>query len=367
MDEESPKPKKGKLRTGYSTGSCAAAATKAAVLALLGKVPVDQVEIFLPVGRSAVFSVAKCSIGEDEAICSVIKDGGDDPDVTHGAEIIATLCFSNAPGLSIRGGSGVGKITKPGLGLEVGEPAINPVPRQMITRAFQEACEIAGNRNGRGFELTISVPNGEEIAKKTLNTRLGIVGGISILGTTGLVIPYSTKAYRDSINQAIAVAKAVQMEKLVFTTGGRSEKFAQKIMPMKEEAFIQMGDFVGHALKQALKYGFEEVVICGMPGKISKIAQGLMQTHARHSTLDFGFMAMVGEQVKLPESLINEIRGANTARHVFEMLQEKGLTKFFTKICELASGHSMAHIQNRVRVGCILTDFDGKEVGRFIP
>lgn len=234
---------------------CATAMTKAALQALVtGKVP-NEVMIYLPVGQYASFKVTGFEKTENEVMCETIKDAGDDPDATHQARIQSTVRFSKRRGIHLDGGIGVGRVTKAGLPVPIGEAAINPVPRKMINAVVEEALDEY--QLDCGIDVIISVPDGEEIAKKTLNGRLGIIGGISILGTRGIVVPFSSSAYMASIVQAINVAKEAGCDHLVITTGGRSEKYAMKQYPhLQEEAFIEMGDFVGFTLKHIAKRRF---------------------------------------------------------------------------------------------------------------
>ncbi|MDP2661569.1 MAG: cobalt-precorrin-5B (C(1))-methyltransferase [Dehalococcoidia bacterium] len=352
---------KSELKTGYTTGSCAAAAAKAATIALMSQTPVDEVEITLPGGGVARLIVEKCTFSGDQAHCCVIKDAGDDPDVTHGAEICATVRRTGRPGIAISRGEGVGTVTKPGLGLEVGSPAINPVPRKMIEYSVAEA--MAGDKE-QGVEVVISAPKGAELAKRTLNERLGIIGGISILGTTGIVKPFSTAAYRACITQGLKVAKANGCETVVLTTGGRTEKYAQRIMDLPDEAFIQMGDFVGFTLRQCVAKGIRNVVVVAMMGKLSKIAAGNLQTHVSHSRVDAGFLAGLALECGISPTLVEEMRGSNTARHFSEMLPEKEADRVFERLCELACFQSRSHAGVQLRVECILVGFDGQVLGR---
>lgn len=350
------------LRTGYTTGACAAAAAKAAALALKTQEGVNAVEITLPAGGIAAFRVAKCTLGANYAECSVTKDGGDDPDATHGAEIRAAVRWVEESGLAILGGEGVGLVTKPGLGLDVGSPAINPVPRKMITRSVNEA--IGDEPATRGLEVSISVPRGAELAKRTLNERLGIVGGISILGTTGIVKPFSTSAYKACIVQALNVALARGCTTVVLTTGGRTEKFAQAAFSLPEEAFIQMGDFAGFALTQSANKGIKGVAIVAMIGKLSKIAAGDFQTHVSHSRVDTNFLAEVASSCGLEPSTLAGIRASNTARHFAETLPDGVAARVFTRLCELASMRCREHVKGRLGVECLLVGFDGQVLGR---
>jgi len=289
-DSLPPAPRRRGLRSGYTTGACAAAAAKAAALALTTQQAVQEVTIRLPIGQDVTFAVHRCEVGPDEALCSVIKDAGDDPDVTHGAEICARV--RRAEHFELAGGEGVGTVTRPGLGLEVGGPAINPVPRRMISESIAEVTTELPR-------VEISVPGGEQMAKKTLNGRLGIVGGISILGTTGIVRPYSTASWRASVEQAVDVAAANGVREVVFSTGGRSEKFSQKLFPeLPDLAFVEMGEFTGHALKRCAARGITRAVLSGMIGKLSKVAQGHFMTHVAGNQVDPEFLAELASDVR---------------------------------------------------------------------
>jgi len=316
---------------------------------------VAEVTIGLPVGRRVTFAVHRCEFTPDEALCSVIKDAGDDPDCTHGAEIRARV--RRADGYELAGGEGVGTVTRQGLGLEVGGPAINPVPRKMIHEAVTEVT-------AEPLRIEISVPGGEQMAKKTLNGRLGIIGGISILGTTGIVRPYSTASWRASVEQAIDVAAANGVREVVLSTGGRSEKFSQTLFPeLSELAFVEMGEFTGHALKRCALRGVERAALAGMIGKLSKIAQGHFMTHVAGNQVDPEFLAELAAEAGASKELAARIRRANTARHAQE-LAGAGLPGFFRLICERASRQSMDLVQGKVTVETVLFDFDGNVLGR---
>jgi cobalt-precorrin-5B (C1)-methyltransferase len=350
------------MRTGYTTGACATAAAKAATRALLEQRAVNAVTIRLPAGTDATFAIAACSVEPAAGRCSVIKDAGDDPDVTHGAEICATVRWAETPGIHLRGGQGVGTVTRPGLGLEIGGPAINPVPRRMIREAVAEA---AGDvLAARGLEVEISVPRGEELAKRTLNGRLGIVGGISILGTTGIVHPWSTAAWRASVEQAIDVAAANGQRHVVLTTGGRSEKFAMGVRALPEVAFVEMGIFTGRALRRCVARGVRRVSLAGMIGKFSKLAQGHFQTHVAGNQVDPVYLAEVAARAGAGEPLLAEIRVANSARHVQELVQGAGIAGFFDLIAAGVAAQCAAHVADKLEVEAILFDFDGRILGR---
>ncbi len=350
------------MRTGFTTGACATAAAKAATRALLTQQPVSEVTIHLPIGRDATFQIVSCDLVTDSCRCAVIKDAGDDPDVTHGAEIRAEVRWSAEPGIHLRGGVGVGVVTRRGLGLEVGGPAINPVPRQMITEAVAEtAAEVLPER---GLVVEISVPRGEEIAKKTLNGRLGIVGGISILGTTGIVQPWSTAAWRASVEQAIDVAAANEQRHIVLTTGGRSEKFAMKILPLPEIAFVEMGIFTGRALHRCVERGCQRVTLAGMVGKYAKLAQAHFQTHVAGNQVDPIYLAALAARAGASAELQAAIRGANTARHVQELVQEADLREFFRVLTEKVVEQSVRYVRGKLTIDAILFDFDGTMLAR---
>lgn len=310
------------LRTGWTTGSCASAAAKAATLLLKGEEPKGYVEIGLPSGSRVTFAVDSYAIEEGKATAVVVKDAGDDPDVTHGAHITATVSWRDEPGIELDGGEGVGVVTKPGLGLELGGPAINPVPRQMITQAVGEAVDLGEN----GVRVVISVPEGEVMARKTTNKRLGILGGISILGTTGVVRPFSTASWRASVEQAVSVMAAQGETTLVLCTGGRTEKGAMKLLPkLPEVCFVEVGDFTGAALRRAVEHGLKQVVFVGMAGKLTKLAAGVLMTHYTRSRIDTGLLAEITQAMGGSAELAAEVAQANTARHAYELWEKAGV------------------------------------------
>ena len=314
-------------RTGFSTGANSAAAATAATLGLVhGAVP-DKVDTTLPNGRHVYFTITDGHTDGHAAHAVSVKDAGDDPDATHGAHLTADV--RRLPGeagrVVLKGGPGVGVVTKPGLGLEVGGPAINPVPQRNITHNVRSAGAPILEA-GDGLEVTISVPGGDEMARKTLNARLGILGGISILGTTGIVRPYSTAAFRASVVQAVDVAANQGQRTVVFTTGGRTEKCAMRSFPELDEAcFVQMGDFVKAAFTTAVRQGMTRIIVGAMVGKLTKIAQGLSVTHAWREEVDRELIAGAAQEVGAPPDLVEEIRAAETARFAAERLAELDL------------------------------------------
>ncbi|KOS68225.1 cobalt-precorrin-6A synthase [Lysinibacillus contaminans] len=351
------------MRHGYTTGACATAVTKAALIALITNEEQETSTIHLPVGRDATFTIEKCTFDGNEVSCETIKDAGDDPDATHKALIIGTVSWADKSGIHLDGGIGVGRVTKPGLPVPVGEAAINPVPRKMILGAVQEVLETF--QIERGVNVVISVPLGEEMAKKTLNGRLGIIGGISILGTRGTVVPFSSSAYMASIVQAISVAKAAGCEHLVVTTGGRSEKYGMAQYPeLQEEAFIEMGDFVGFTLKHCKRQGIKQVSLVGMMGKFSKVAQGVMMVHSKSAGIDFNFLAQLASDVGADDETQEEVRNANTASQVGEIMAEKGFDAFFHRLCEACCFSSLHHIKGDMTLATSIYSMKGQLLGR---
>lgn len=350
------------LREGFTTGACSAAAAKAAARVIILGQSIKEIESTLPNRRKVVFELKRCEFSESSAICSIVKDAGDDPDCTHGAELTAEVRLNTENQIILKGGDGVAVVTKAGLGLEIGEPAINPIPRKNITEMILE--ELIGTAFS-GAEVTISVPGGREMAKKTMNERLGLIGGISILGTTGIVKPYSTAAYKASVIQAIQVAKEYGEDRVVLTTGGKSEKFAMDLLPsINEIAFIQVGDFIGTGIKTSIKEKINHVIIVGMIGKLSKMADGVMMTHRGGSSVNTKLLANIGRSIEIPESVCTEIERANTARHVLELCKESGYSRITGRICEIVSENCSKHGLG-MRVSTYMVDFDGALLGKF--
>lgn len=285
----------GELRRGWTTGACATAATRAALRALWGGAFPREVTITLPRGETPTFAVAEAAQGEGWAEAGVVKDAGDDPDVTHGALIRARVAASDG-GVVFRAGDGVGMVTKPGLPIPPGEPAINPVPRQMMRQVVEE--EAASHGKPADIEITVSVPGGAELAARTWNPRLGITGGLSILGTTGVVRPFSCAAWIASIHRGIDVARAAGQRHVAGCTGATSEKVVQRLYDLPDHAMLDMGDFAGGMLKYLLKHPVERLTIGGGIGKITKLAQGAADLHSSRSQVDFDDLA---RRFDLPE------------------------------------------------------------------
>ena len=352
-----------KLRTGYTTGSSATAASKAALLSIIKQQNIKEIEITLPKKTTIMIPVNSCQFEKNKAKCSVIKDGGDDPDVTHGAEIIVELTFNdNKNQIEIDGGEGVGIVTKPGLGLEINRPAINPVPKKMITENLQEIARDILNE--KGIRVVISVPKGKELGPKTDNPRIGIKNGISILGTSGIVIPFSTASYAASIRQNLDVSIAMGNDTVVLTTGGRSEDFAKKIVDLPEHCFVQMGDFSGYTIQQCGRKNIKKAYVVGFIGKLAKMAAGVKQTHVKGSKVDMNFLAELARKVNVDEKIIESIKKANTARHVSEIIQENNVGGFFELICSEVYRHMRKHSEEKVPIDVILFDFEGNILAR---
>jgi cobalt-precorrin-5B (C1)-methyltransferase len=312
------------LRRGWTTGTCAAAAARAAYEALLsGQFP-DPVAVLLPGGSRPSFALARAELGPDFASVGIIKDAGDDPDVTHGALIIAKVSPGAAgTGLCFRAGEGVGTVTRAGLPLPPGEPAINPVPRQMIATAIAEVAQAYGG--GSDIVVEISIPGGVKIAERTLNARLGIIGGLSILGTTGIVTPFSCSAWIDTIHRGIDVARAAGLTHVAGSTGATSEKAVKTLHDLPELALIEMGDFAGGLLKYLRRHEVPKVTIAGGFAKLTKLGQGLLDLHSHRGSVDLVFLALAAQAAGAGSLLAERIKHANTAKEAFDLARAEGL------------------------------------------
>lgn len=341
------------LRTGWTTGTCASAAAKAAtLLTLTGELP-RQVEIAIPSGKRISFPVEDSGTGG----AVVVKDAGDDPDCTDGARItVHAKLLDNQSELIFIAGDGIGTITKPGLGLEVGAPAINPVPSRMIKAAVREVTE-------KGLELTFSVPGGKDMALRTTNERLGIVGGISILGTTGIVRPFSTSAYRASVVQQIDVAAAQGEKEIVLATGSRSETCAMELFShLDKVCFVEVGDFTGIALKRAQNRAITKVSWVGMAGKISKLANEVMMTHFHRSDINNQILLEAALKGGASQKVIEAATATNTARHFYEVCIEEKQTEPLMILCQLAKRACANYVSGAIDISVIMVDFEGSSV-----
>jgi cobalt-precorrin-5B (C1)-methyltransferase len=312
------------LRRGWTTGTCASAATRAALEGLLTGVFPATVPVRLPSGDRPDFAVATSDLAGDHASAGVVKDAGDDPDVTHGALVEATV-RRNPPGTGVtfHAGPGVGTVTKPGLPLGVGEPAINPVPRQMIGWAVDEVCAAHGQ--AADIAVTIGVRHGDKLALKTLNPRLGILGGLSILGTTGIVIPFSCAAWIHSIHRGIDVARALGVTHVAGSTGSTSEQAVQRLHNLEETSLIDMGDFVGGMLKYLAAHPVPRVTLALGFAKAVKLGQGLLDLHSKRGSVDLPALAGLARAAGAPDDLASAIEAANSALDAREIAARAGL------------------------------------------
>lgn len=354
-------------RKGFSTGACSAAAARAAAIGLVtGQVP-EQIESLLPNGQRVIFVVTEGSCDSSHAHAVVIKDAGDDPDCTDKAHLTVDIEIlpEQAEQIILAGGKGVGTITMRGLGLEVNGPAINPVPRKNIKENIQEVASKL--LKTYGLHVTVSVPDGEKMAKKTLNDRLGIIGGISILGTTGIVHPYSTAAFRASVVQGVEVAAKQALDTVVLTTGGRTEKFTLRELPQLQAAcFVQMGDFLGPALDAAEANGIKQIIIGGMVGKLTKIAQGEIITHARRNPVNTQLLADIAKTVGAEQSVCDAISQGETARYAGECMEELGLTNaFYQELSKRVVYTLKSRYPDKFNYQILICDFEGSKLSHY--
>ncbi|SIO16583.1 cobalt-precorrin-5B (C(1))-methyltransferase [Halodesulfovibrio marinisediminis] len=363
-------PKK-RLREGYTTGSSASAAAGAALRLLLMQQTVNVLGIALPPflpengasdapNQRLEIPIHTVCLKEDCAMGSVIKDGGDDPDATNGLHIEAHVSLlPNTENIILEGGKGVGKVTLPGLPVPAGNPAINPEPQEQIKAAVREACNAAGYTGG--VRVRIEVPLGEERAKNTMNSRLGILGGISILGTRGTVKPYSHSSWKATILQGMDVSLAAGAECVGFSTGRRSERLLMERLPeWKELAFIQAADFVQFSLESAADKGFKCAAWSCFFGKLVKLAQGHAYTHAKTAPIDFILLAQWCREAGINDTLIAEIEGANTARQVLDIINDDPQKEAALQhIAIIARDTAHAWAKNSVNITVYLFDFDG--------
>ncbi len=357
MTTDSPTP----LRRGWTTGACATAAAKAAYQALLtGGFP-DPVEIELPRGERPAFALAHEGLGEGVAWAAVIKDAGDDPDVTHGALVRVEVRLCESGGVQFRAGEGVGTVTLPGLPIPPGEPAINPVPREMIRKVIAQTATIYG---GTGHvEIVISIPGGEALAQKTMNPRLGILGGLSILGTTGIVRPFSCASWIASIHRGVDVARAARLSHVVGATGATSEDVVRGREKLPEMAFLDMGDFAGGLLKYLRAHPVPRLTLAGGFAKFTKLAQGAMDLHSARSRVDFDALADLVAAEGGGSALVEAVRGANTASQVFGLARNEGVD-LGNVIARRAYGKVMETLRGApIAVEVLVIDREGNVIG----
>jgi len=365
--EKKKKKEKG-TRKGFTTGACSAAAARAATLGLItGEIP-KTVECLLPNGEKVNFNVTDAFCDEQSAHAVVIKDAGDDPDCTDKAPLTADVCFNNDTNfintVQLKGGTGVGTITMKGLGLEVGGPAINSIPRKNIEENVRLVA--AKELKTTGIDVTISVPGGIEMSKKTLNYRLGILNGISILGTTGIVHPYSTSAFRASVIQGIEVAANQGQDTVVLTTGGRTEKFVMREMPdLHDACFVQMGDFLRYALDTIVSEKIEHAIIGGMVGKLTKMAQGETITHAGRNKVNTQLLADLASNVGASKDVCTDIAASEMARYAAERMEEIGLlNEFYDALAKKVIETLTERYPKKFKLTVMVCDFDGNKLAQ---
>lgn len=353
----------GSLRRGWTTGACATAAVAAAYQALLTGTFPNPVTITLPRGEEPSFDLARMDLGDGQATASVIKDAGDDPDITHGAEIIVTVSMDkNSSGITFHAGPGVGTVTRPGLALDVGEPAINPTPRKMMQGVIEDLSRKYGSESP-AVAITVSIPGGETLAEKTLNGRLGIQGGLSVLGTTGVVIPYSCSAWIHSIHRGVDVARAGGLSHIAAVTGSTSEAAARKILGLQDTQLIDMGDFAGGLLKYLRKHPVERLTIAGGVGKLTKLAQGAMDMHSSRSRIDMQALAGMLASLGADPDAVARAEAANTAGEVLEMAGKQGLA-LGDLIARQAREAAMAALSGDIDVDVMVIDRNAERVGQ---
>ncbi len=365
--EEAPK----KLRSGLTTGCCATACAVLAATVLLSKKDIEKnaanatslVSVKLPKGKLVQLQVSHVPFGEQGVKASTIKDAGDDPDVTHGARVFVQISLTQEAGIIFKAAHGVGTVTRDGLLLAVGEPAINPVPRKMITEHLLEIAQEQGYQGG--FNVAVGVEGGEELALKTMNPRLGIIGGLSVLGTTGIVRPFSCSAYIASIHQGIDVAKANGFNHIAASTGNSSETAIQNIYQLPEMALIEMGDFVGAVLKYFKKVSVDKLSICGGFGKLSKLSQGHLDLHSGASSIDFIWLANLAKQQGAEADLLEKIINANTSVQALKFCQENEID-LAALVCQKALDVAKKIVPGHVEVEIWAVDRKGAVVGRAV-
>ncbi len=362
MAEQSDKRKPdAPLKRGWTTGACATAALSAAYQALLtGEFP-DPVTITLPKGQKPAFAMKQAALNGNRATASIIKDAGDDPDVTHGAEIVVTVELTD-DAITFHAGDGVGTVTRPGLALAVGEPAINPGPRAMMQGVIEGLAKKFGRKKDHGVSITISIPGGEKLAAKTLNGRLGIEGGLSVLGTTGIVIPYSCSAWIHSIHRGIDVALAEGHVHLAAATGSTSEAAVKKATGLADQALIDMGDFAGGMLKYLRKHPAKKLTLAGGIGKITKLAQGAMDLHSSKSRVDMKMLAAILADLGADAGAVTKAEAANTAGEVLDMARAQNLP-LGDAIARRARETALATLSGGTEIEVMIFDRQGKQAG----
>ena len=346
-------------RRGYTTGACAAGAAKAAAYMLLTKKKITSIELDTPKGVRLTLKIEDVTIGEDYAKCAVQKDGGDDIDATHGAYIYATVKFNGKEQLEILGGIGVGRVTQKGLGLEVGGPAINKTPREMIKK---EVSAILGNK---GAEILIEVPKGEEIAKKTFNPRLGITHGISIIGTTGIVEPMSDEGWKKSLSLELEMKKQQGIDKVILVSGNHGENFAKEVLGLKTEYIVRTSNFVGYMLEEAKRIGYKKMLLIGHLGKYIKLAAGIFHTHSHvadaRSEIMVANLALMGA----PLEMLQQVSVCLTTEAAMDFITQYHYEAVYEIIAEKCKKRVAMHLnEESIEEEVIIFSLDGRLLGK---
>jgi cobalt-precorrin-5B (C1)-methyltransferase len=346
------------LRYGNTTGACAAAAAKAALIALV-KEPVDRVGVPSPIGVRFEILVKEAKKISDSGVATVVKDAGDDIDATDKLEISATVKLTDDGKVTIKSGKGIGTVTKPGLAVPIGEAAINPVPRRMIEASIREVLPV-----GKGAEVTLNIPEGEKVATKTLNAKLGVVGGLSVLGTTGIVKPLSMEACRRSLVPQIDVALSAGYERVFFVPGNIGERITKTLFKPPEDAIVQTGDFVGYMLDKAAKKGVKEIIFLGHPGKLAKVAANIFNTHHKVADARNEVVAAYAAAEGADASVVKRILQSNTTEEAITLLKEANLsTQVFDRIAERVRQRISDRVQQKIKINIILVSLDGEILG----
>lgn len=342
-----------KMRSGITTGTCAAAATKAALLAWKGETP-ESVEVTSPQGHAIQVKIAASERLPAGGKASVIKDAGDDPDVTNGTIISAEIECNETNEVILQAGIGVGIVTKPGLSVEVGQPAINPGPRKMIMQAVQDVLPA-----GHGAIVTISIPEGEKLAKRTLNPTLGIIGGLSVIGTTGIVEPMSEEAFKNSLSPQISMVKALGYDQVIFSPGKIGQDIAVRRYNLPGEMVIQTSNFIGHMLESAVQYGMKQVLLFGHLGKLVKVAAGIFHTHNRVADARFETLAAYMAALGAPQQAIQEVLDCNTTEAAMPVIAAYKLDAVYHIIAEKASSRAERYVFGDLKVGTAIITLQG--------
>lgn len=343
-----------KLRRGVTTGSCAAAAVKAAVRRLFTGEVMDQVSITIPSGETLTLPIASWDMTPTSVRCSVVKDGGDDPDVTTGLHIRAEATRAKTPGVHLKTGEGIGIVTLPGLKVPVGQPAINPVPMEMILREAGKALP-----EGEGVALTLSVPGGEKVAANTFNPRLGILGGISIIGTSGRVNPMSEEAWKEALALELKILAGKGLRQAVFVFGNYGEGFLRNTLGRTPENLLKISNYLGFMLDRAVEHGFERVLLAGHLGKLVKVSAGIFHTHSRVADARLEILAAHAALEGASQKVVAEIMACSTTDGAAVLLREHRLTGVYDRIVTNASRRCEVHSHGRLQVGCILFQGNG--------